>query len=464
MQRKEVENKYKFDLEKLYKNEEEYEKDYKIGLERIEELAKYKNKVVKSPEILHEFLTKYYETNSFLNKIYIYGNLLNTIDNSDNVGKKLYTKGINIFSELSKKTAFFENEILDFGYENIQKYLTNFPKLKTYDYFFEVLFDNQKHILSEKEEKILAELSAIGKNLENNRSALLFEDIKFGKIKDENGKYVELTNQNYGKFLSSKNRDVRKKAFKKYYSEINKFKSSFVSILNLKLTNDYRMSKIRDYNDVLDESLDEYKLDRSFINNYLDIINKNKELYKKYNNTLQKILGLKTMYSYDLNYNHFESDKKYSVEEALVMLKEAFNIYGKDYIDIFQNLIDERRIDFIPTDNKSTGAYATGNKLTGSYVFLNYLNRLDDISTLAHEVGHAVQFQITANNNEAVNEEGPLIILETCSILNEIIFSNYFLNNSNHKEEKILIIKNLLSTLFGNFFLVGGRLELQNYI
>ena len=462
MERTKVKSEYKIDLTTIYKNKQEFRSDCQLVLEKIKEIIKYKGKVTTSTKNLYTVLELVINAFLIVDKINLYSSLVTQIDASDKEGKSVFAKSKSISTVFATKTAFVDDEILKCKWNFIEELLKD-KDLKIYEFYLKELFKDVNHILSEKEEIILSEMSNLASELENNRSIFFFQDLDFGVVEDEDKKEVIITNQNYSKLLENKNRKFRQRAFETYNKTFGKFENTFAALLNSKLSYDINKARIRGYDSPLAMSLHNYNLKKDVIDNYLTIASENRNLYKKYNEILKSVLGFKNIYSYDLRYNPVnKSDKEYRIEDAEKIIYEAFSIYGKEYQKYLKELFDNSKIDYMPTDNKATGAFCIHNYLLGSYTFLNYQNKIGDISTLAHELGHAVHALLLRDNNHPAYADSSFLLVEIASITNEILLCEHILKNSKDIYEKYELLKNLLDVLLGNFFLVASRLEVQN--
>ncbi|MDD3187732.1 MAG: M3 family metallopeptidase [Bacilli bacterium] len=461
--RKEVEDSYKIDFKKFYTNEKEFEKDIELVNKNLPIIESFKSKVVENSDTLYKLLELFFKTIVVIEKVYVYGSLMNSVDESDINGKNLYAKAYDLYNDFANRTAFIKIEIIEADSKKIHQFLNENKDLKLYDYYLTEMIRSKEHTLSEKEEILTNEMSMLASNYNKIRDTLFFEDIKYGEIKDSNGNKIEITNQNIGQLLKDKDRNLRKRAYKRYTESRSLFQSTFASALNSKLKYDLKISKILNYDSPLDMSLFDYNLNKKVIDNYLSVADEYHDLYGKYNLLLKKSLGYNKLYAYDLSADSFEESKKeYSVEDAQKMLLQAFSTYGKQYTDYLQNIFDNRMVDYIPTKNKATGAFSIGAYLVGSIAFVNFFGKLENISTLAHELGHAVHSRYTFDNNHPVYADSSFLLVEIASITNEIIFSDYILKTSKNNLEKYKLLKSLLDVLLGNYFLVAGRMELQN--
>lgn len=463
MKRDEVSSEYKIDLSQLYKDIKEFEYDCERVINCIKGIEKHKGRVVSSARNLYDVLELVFNTDVMLGRINVYSTLLTQIDAGDVDGKNAYAKAKDVITVFTTTTAFVDEELLKCDWAVIEKYIDELKDLDVYRFYLYSVFKQKDHILSEKEEIIMAEMDSLAGELENNRSIFYFEDLKFGKVKDSNGNYVEVTNQNFKKLLESPDKAFRRRVFEKYSQAFGSFENTFTALLNSKLKYDVNYARIRKYESPLDLSLSIFDLDKKVLDNFSLVADENKGLCRKYNNILKKVLKLNKLHSYDMFFSPFpKSDRSYTVEEANDMMHKSFSIYGEKYQEYLKKLFDSKKVDYLPTDNKATGAFCIDGYDVSSFVFLNYHNRINNISTLAHEIGHAIHAMLINDNNKSVNASSSHLLVEIASITNEILFCDYVLKNSSDPYEKYELLKSLLDTLLGNFFLTAGRLEVQN--
>ena len=459
MKRTDVKKEEKIDFTSFYKSEKEFLADIELATKKIEALKKYRGKVI---EKLEELLDAYFEVYVIVEKVYVYGFVNYSIDTLDSKSKNLYNKAVNLYGELSRETAFVNDEILAAPKKDVENLFEDGKLREEYRFMIDDVLRMKPHRLSEAEEKILNEYELLANEAEDNYSALFHGDLKFPTVIDPKTKEeVEITNQNYKKLMESEDREFRKEVFCKYWGTAGKFANTFASILNTKLKFDEKVSKIRGYKSALDKSLFGYNVDRKMIDTLVKVVDENKGFYKTYNKLLEVIYGYGDLAPYDLAYSPVKSDKKYSVDEANEMLIKAVGILGSEYVDKLKSLINDCRIDYHPTDNKKTGAYSISSYGVGSIIFTNFQEKIGDISALAHESGHAVQSLYLRENNPAMYADCQFLITETASLLNELLLGDYVYKNVDDLEVKYESLKNSLDNILANLMMVMGRFNVQ---
>ena len=468
-QRSEIDKKYKWDLEKIYKNEEEVEKDIEKAKNLTKEFEKYKNHIMDTNKTLEESTTKYYEISRLIEKFIIYANLKFHEDMSISKNESLVAKIDKLTDELSEKLAFYTPELLKNDYEKIEQYIKENKNLERYKFIFKDLFREKKHILSLKEEEMMARLGEIFQTPEDAFHMLDDVNIKFKPIKDENEKEVHLNTSNYSIYIKSNNRRVRKEAFESLFTSYKDLKNTFASLLKGNVKSNFFISKTRKYKNPLQMSLSGDNINEKLYTNLIEKVHKNLDIMYDYIEVRKKVLDIEELHMYDL-YAPLakENERHYTYEEAKELVQKALEPLGKDYIENLKKLFESNCIDVFHNKNKRSGAYSWGSYDTLPYVLLNYEGKFTDVSTIAHELGHSMHSFYSIKNQQYHSYGYPIFLAEIASTVNEILLNRYCTKNAKTKEEKIFFLNNLLEnfrttlirqTMFAEFELKIHDLE-----
>lgn len=427
---------YKWDLTRIFKDENDYNNSIKRVNEILERIPEYKGRILENENTFFEILELDTEMDKLLSKIYVYS-YLGFYDNMADVKFQQYKESASsLMVKASSITSFMIPEILSSEFTLIEEYISKNNKLELYRKVLEKIFRDKPHVLSEKEEKILSDLGEIMDIPSDAYDAINNIDVSFGKIKDEEGKNVELTSSNYVLFLSSKNEKVRKAAFKKkheyYKNHINTISSLYIG----QVKSDVFYSKTRKFNSVLEANLFSDNIDKKLYKSLIKATNKNSKYLKEYYKLKAKSLGRK-LHMYDLYVNTSKvPEKVIPYEDAIKIINEALKPLGEDYLNKFNYLVENRCIDVYPKDKKRSGAYQWGTYGVLPYVSLNYENNIDSVSTFAHEMGHAMHTYYSDTNQDFLYASYPIFLAEIASTVNEVLLSNYLIKNAENKEEK----------------------------
>jgi len=458
--RKEVAEKYKSDLTILYQNEQEFDKDKQKLKTRIEELKNYKETYLKSADNLYNTLTLYYEATKIIEDLYTYVMLKGDFDLSDNDAALKESEIVNLLNDFDSATTYIVTDLVKLDESLLNKYYQDKKELEEYKFDITNIIRQKEHLLSEKEEIMINNLTKNYKNFSDIGSILTDSAINYGKIKVD-GKTVEITSGNYRNLIMNKDRNIRKKAYKLFNEKLKQFRDIYSKSLIGYLDYYNEIAKMRNYNSVLEMK----NFNSNIPTEIHDTVNKvcmnRLDTYQKYYKLISNTLNIKTLYPYDLAVPLVENEKEYSIETAKDLILNSLTILGEDYKSKLAKMFDERRIDYCTYKNKRSGAYQIDSYNKGPFVFLNYRYKMDDISALAHELGHAIHSLYSAENNNYVNAQYDLFVAEVASLTNEIIMSNYILKNSNDKNEKLASIYNILEVFQNNFYdaILEGKLE-----
>ena len=463
-QREEIEEEYKWNLKAIFESEKEFENLYAETKKMIEDFPKYQNHVMDDAKTFYEVLTKDFEISRRIEKLYVYANMKSDEDVSNNPNQERVGKVLNLY-DLANKNMFFVNpEILKVDYSKIEDFYKEEPKLKEYEKSIKDTFKYKAHTLSDAEEQLLSKLGKAFGQDETTYGYLTDSDLKFGTIKDEEGKDQELTDTNYGIFIQSKDRNVRKEAFQKLYETYKQYKNSISSTLDGHIKENVTLSHIRKYDSAFERSLFSDDLDKKVYETLVKTVHENLDVFQKYYAMKKEVLGLDEFHLYDVYVELVKDyDKKYTFEEAKEIVRKAIEALGKDYKKDLEKAFQEHWIDIYPNKNKRGGAYSGGSYDTYPYVLLNYQERLDDVSTLIHELGHSMHSYYTRENQPYQYGDYPIFVAEVASTTNELILARYLIENSKDENEKLAALNHLLELFKGTIFRQTMFEEFEKY-
>ncbi len=457
--RNEIEEKYKWNLSSMYSSEEEINEEIKKEIELSEKIKEYENKSINESIQLRELMELDIKFSRILDKLIQYSSLKACEDASNNSNQELYGKIINLATNLSADVSFITNKILEIPDKIMNEFL-NDEILKEYKFFLEDLLKIKPHILSDTEEKLISKLSKsliLDNEIYDNLTNV---DMKFGDIIDEEGNTIELTNSNYSIYSKSKDRNIRKEVFEKFYGTYGKFSTTISCIYNSHLETNTIISKLRKYDSVLDEDLFSDNLPKAIYSNLVDTINDNLHILHKYYDMKREMLKLDDIHIYDINAPlEFNTLRDYQYEEVENILIDDLKILGEDYIEILKRAFSERWIDVYNNEGKKDGAFSSGIYDSNPYILTNFEGKLEDVSAIAHELGHSINTIYSKNNNSYLYYDNSLFTAEVASLTNEIIFNKMRIEKENDKKVKLYIINNLLRLFNSNLF--GATLDAE---
>ncbi len=445
MKRNDIDSKYKWKLEDLYADDELWESDFRELSDGVSGIEKLKGTASASAESLLNLLESYGRFSKKFEKLFVYARMRLDEDNGNAKYQDMAARSEFLLADFSARTSFIEPELSSISEEKINKFMNDNEALRLYEFDFKERIRRKKYVLSEKEERILALAAETC-----NASADAFRkfnnaDIKFPCIKNEQGEKVQLTHGSYALFLDSKDRNVRKNAFKGIYSAYRAYQNTLASMYSGQVKSDCFVSSSRGYESCLVASLDDDNIDADVYNNLIEVVNKNIPALTKYLKLRKKALGVRSLHLYDLYTPVVElPEKKYSFEEGWALVKEAIKPMGEEYCNIASRAFEEGWIDVYETEGKTTGAYAWGCYGNHPYILLNWQGTFDDVFTLAHELGHAMHTYYSNLSQPYIYAGYKIFVAEVASTVNENLLVEYLMNNTDDEKEKAYILNHYL--------------------
>lgn len=443
--RKDFKENLKWNVQDLYKTEEDYEKDYQFVKEHLKDYGKYQGHLLDNGNILYEALSFDNHLSKILERIYVYAHINNDSDTTEVKYQAMYGKAYKLYEEYQEACSFLVPEILKGDRALIEEYVKKNSKLKEYERVLTDIFRLKEHVLSDKEEKILSSLSTTFSIPDQVYSYLTDADMKFGTIKNKDGKKVELNEKTYHEFIESNDRSERKQAFTKLLTTYGNFKNTYANLLASEVNNNNKIAQIRGYKSAREASLYQNEIPEEIYDFLIDTVKKNVAPLSKFWKIKSKALGFNKLHIYDTNTAMSTgSTKKYSEKEAEELLYQALNVLGDNYINDLKQAFQQRWIDFCPNDGKRNGAYCTACYSVHPYVLLSYNGTLENVSTLAHELGHAMHYYYAIQNQSYQDYGYSIFVAEVASQVNQILLSKYLISKTDSVEEKIYLIDDLI--------------------
>ena len=448
-----MEEKYNWNLKDIYENEEDFKLDGTKIEENLKKLREYKGKLGESASNLYECYNLYEKTLEIYEKVYGYGMLNYHLDMSDPHKTKLYKKVENIGTEFEKATAFITPEIMKIDNEVILSFLDKETRLQRYKRELGEIMKNKEHILSDKEEELLANYSEVFSSMENTFDILTNTEFRFGNLVNSNGEEVELTDANYTYYLKDKNEEVRKQAFNLMYKKYSEFLNTIGELYIDRVKEDTITARLRKYPSSLAKAVDNDDATIKVYNALIEAVHKTLQINHEFMELKKKLLGKEEMHLYDIYVNPIEvEDDNISFEEAEKQVLEALSVIGKEYTNKLKEAFQNRWIDVYEKKNKMGGAYSMGVYGVHPYVLTNFVNKKRDVSTIAHELGHSMHSYYSNTNQNVIDANYTIMVAEIASTTNEILLAMHQINTEKDENKKKEIIYELLEMFRATFF------------
>lgn len=463
--REEINLEDKWKLEKIYANEDAWEKDFNILKKESPKLREFAGKLNDKEEIL-----KYLELNEKVSRLgetlYVYAHMKSDEDTSNQKYQSYMNKIDAFMAEFASYGAFFVPEILELPDEFIKDLIKNDERFKIYEFMLMDILKEKPHILTKEMEELLALASDCLDAPSSIHNMLTNADMTFGNIKDEDGDEVELTEGNYSSFIKSKDRSVREAAFKRLFGEYKKFDNTLATTLTSSVKSFNFSARVRKYESPIEASLSPNDIPVSVYENAIKTINDNLSSLHRYVKIKKKLLGLEQMHMYDLYVPIIEVEKeKISFDEGVKLANEGLKPLGEEYLNLFNEGINSGWIDKYENKGKRGGAYSWGGYDTMPYVLLNYHNELNDVSTLVHEMGHSLHSYYSRKTQPYYYAGYTLFCAEVASTTNEALLIHYLIEKEQDKKKKLYLINQELEQIRTTVFrqLMFAEFELYTH-
>ena len=441
---------YKWNLSDIYENYSAWEKDFEKVGELKGELAKFKGQFGNEGKLL-EFFQKQEEMDKISYKLYRYPQLARDLNSSDKEAVEHLQKVQFLFAEISTELSWVNSELVD-NRENIEKWIEK-KEFDDYRFGLKNLFRLQKHILEEKESKLLSYYSSFFSAPRSIYSEVTVTDVEWPQVTLSSGEKVDVTPANYSKILSTnRNQEDRKTMFQTFYTIYEKKKNTIAAIYNSILQKGIASKKAYNYDSFLLSHLESDNIPEEIYLNLVNTAKNNTKPLQRYLKLRKKILGLEKYYNFDGSINLIEFDKEYEYDDAKEIVLNSVAPLGKDYVEKMKKAISEGWLDVFEAKGKRTGAYSAGVYGVHPYMLLNYNKTLDSVFTLAHELGHTLHTLYSDENQPFSMADYTIFVAEVASTFNERLLLDYMLENTNDPKERIALLEQEIGNIVGTFY------------
>jgi oligoendopeptidase F len=449
-ERSRIDVKYTWNLGDLYPNQAAWETDFKTCEQGIGAIVGMKGTAAKSPEALLGFLKTSEDLTARVSKLGVYASLLRDQDTRQSGPQGTYDRIVNLGVRLGEATSWFEPEILSLPDGKLLDWCKTNSKLSIYTHHFEDLLRQKAHVLSAREEELLAMAGKVAGTPAETFSMLANADMKFPTIKDEKGNDVQLSEGRYAMYMRSSDRALRERAFKKTLEAYLAFKNTMATTLAGSVQGDIFQARARHYVGALESALSPDNVPISVYDNLISTVHANLPLLHRYMEIRRKKLGIDKVRLYDTFVPLIDGEApKIGFDDAVATIIRALSPLGKEYLEPMTRAFQSRWIDVYETAGKKSGAYSESTYLSHPYILLNYTNTYDDMSTTAHEMGHSMHSWFSQHSQPYVYGDYPIFLAEVASTSNEIILGDYLRKNAKTDGERLFLVNSALESIRG---------------
>ena len=451
-QRNEIEEKYTWDLSTIFPTDEAFEEELAQVSEEVKKAAGLAGHLLDSADSLLTTTEIQLDLMRRIEKLYSYAHMKNDQDTRVAKYQEYQAKGMTLYSDFGQSFAFYEPEFMAITEEQYQAFLAEQPALQQYQHYFDKLLKKKAHILTQREEELLAGAGEIFGAAGETFAILDNADIVFPMVHDEDGNEVQLSHGNYITLVESKNREVRKEAYEALYSVYEQYQHTYAKTLQTNVKVHNYNAKVRKFSSAREAALSADFIPESVYDSLVSAVNKHLPLLQRYIALRAKILGISDLKMYDMYTPLSETDYKFTYEEALAKSEEVLAILGEDYLSRVKTAFSERWIDVHENQGKRSGAYSGGSYDTNAFMLLNWQDTLDNLFTLVHETGHSMHSSYTRETQPYVYGDYSIFLAEIASTTNENILTEKLLEEVEDDATRFAILNHFLDGFRGTVF------------
>ncbi len=436
--RHEVPAEMTWDLTLVYASTEVWESDFAIIESQLSAFEAFKGNLDK-PQSLLECLKFRDESGQFIGKLYSYASLKKSQDNGDADSQARHDRISGLYARRAAATSFIEPEILEIPSEKLREIVASEDGLKLYEYYFETLERSRAHSRSGEVEEVLAQLAETRGATEQAFRMFDHVDLKFPRVRDENGVEQELTHGTYINFLQSSDQSVREGAFRAMHGTFVNWKNTLAATLTGTVKSHVAMARIRKYPSVLHSELSPDAIPVEVYTNLLSTVRERLPVLHRYLALRKKMLGLSELQMWDLYVPMIaDIEREISYETGKNLVLDSIAPLGEAPRAVLQRGFDERWVDVLENEGKTSGAFSDGSYLTPPYILMNYQEKLESVFTLAHEWGHSLHSFMAREAQPSIYSGYTIFVAEVASTLLEALLSHKMLQDARESGDKNL--------------------------
>ena len=445
-ERSKIPAQYQWDLSAIYPSTSAWQEARQKFSDELPAIGKYEGTLAMSAERLSECLDLLDHLNRQFTRLFTYANLNLDQDMRVPSSQALKQELDQLGAAFAEKTAFIDPEVLAIDPARLQSFLAGEKKLETYRHYVHDLFRRQAHAGNMDEKKITAAMESIADAPANIRDALVNMDFPYPEATLSDGRKVRLDPSTFSAQRRSTNREDRKQAYTTYMGKLNEFSATFGALLHAQIAKDVFYMKAGKYGSCLESSLDEDNIPVQVFHRLVENVNRNLPTFHRYLKLRQRVLGLDQLHYYDLSAPlAVAADRQFTFVEARELILAACKPLGNDYLSVLRKAFADRWIDAYPTAGKRPGGYANGWAYdVHPYILFNFNGGYDDLSGLAHELGHALQSYLSNRNQPFAVAQCPRFVAEVASTLNEALLVDSMLKQTRDDEVRLSMLGNYL--------------------
>jgi len=465
--RSKVKQNQTWNAESVFDSPDAFDAETKSILKSLPNFKKYQGHLGDDPDTFIKAMKAADKLSNRAAKVRVYASMASSVDSTDQAGAAMNEQAMSLIAQVNAAQSFIEPELLSIGETKLRKWLKDEARMELYEHFFNDLFRKQAHVRDAEVEELLGMLRDPFSSTQNTASMLANADFKFKPAKDSKGKKIQVTQSTLNAILRNPDRKARKTAWENYNDKYLEYKYTLSSNLGTSIKQNVFNMRARNFSSSLEATLFNGDVPVEIFHNLLDIFKKNLPLWHRYWKVRRKALGVKTLHPYDVVAPLTNKKQNIPYEKAVKWICEGLAPMGDEYVNAMrQGCLEDRWVDWAPNIGKRQGAFSTRvPKGTLPFIMMSYTDDVGSMSTLAHELGHAMHAYYSNRVQPMIYYLYPSIIAETASNVNQAMTRAYLLESNSNKNFQIALLEEAMSNFHRYFFIMPtlARFELETH-
>jgi len=437
-----IAEKYKWNLADLYSSVQAWRTEKERVAAELPALRAWRGQLTNSAALLADALEKRSELRQAVIKLYVYAEMLSDQDTRDATHQGMTQEMTQLYAALNAEAAYFEPEVLRAESTVIEAFIREESRLTIYSHELQDILRRAAHTLSDAEEKLLADVGPLAAAPSSIFNILSNADFPYPVVALSDGRMAKVNHARYTELRSSANRADRQAVQSAYFASLGEYRRTFGTMMDGLVQKVLFYSKARKYGSALEYALDTHNVPVSVYHRLIEGIDRNLGLFHRFLSLRKRMLGVDQLHYFDLYAPLVESvDTAYTPEEAEAIVVDAMGPLGRQYQDVLSQAFNERWIDMYPTEGKRSGAYSQGAAYdVHPYILMNYNGKFEDVSTLAHELGHTMQSYLSNTHQPFPTADYPIFTAEVASTFNEALLLDHMLRTLTSDDAKLSLL------------------------
>ena len=451
--RSEADSKYTWKLEDMVAEDSQWEQMFKEASGEISEYASYKGRLAGSADTLYACLLFDDKLSQKIERLYVYARMRSDEDTTVQRYQDMFSRAQTLSYRAAENSSFLVPEILSMDRELLERYMVSDNGISHFKRALEIILARRDHTLSAEMEELLAQSYDATQGASQIFTMFNNADVKFPVITGENGEGIQITHGNYISLMENQDRRIRKDAFEGLYSVYEQFSNTLAAAFSSNVKQAVFYAKAKKYASSREYYLADNEVPELVYDNLVKAVRENIVKLHEYTRVRKDVLGVDELHMYDLYVPMVAAaDRRYTYEEAKSIVLEGLAPLGEEYLSLLKQGFDSRWIDVYENEGKRSGAYSWGTYGSHPYVLLNFHGTLNDVFTLAHEMGHSIHTWYSDRNQPFTYAGYKIFVAEVASTCNEALLIRHLLKKAGSREEKAYLLNHFLESFRGTLF------------